>query len=158
MPQRLFIAAVLPHPSRWQHSPTMPCLWSSWACEGGQIWPLFDCQRPAQRAICSLLGILFSSTPSHFLLLDTVGCSSFLSAQGWEKLGWAGKPLHLNCRGHADSSRDTNPWCVSLPRRKARARKSESWFCFEGFLMSFQPPAKFHPEAIAEAPTDVSVL
>lgn len=35
--QRLswFIAAVLPHPPRWQHSPTMPCPWSSWACEGG---------------------------------------------------------------------------------------------------------------------------
>lgn len=27
-----------------------------------------------------------------------------------------------------------------------------------GFLMSFQPPAKFHPEAVAEAPTSASML
>lgn len=41
---------------------------------------------------------------------------------------------------------------------RAGARESESWFCFEGFLMSFWPPAKFRPEAVAEAPSAASAL
>lgn len=87
----LSVAAVLPPPSRWQHSPTVPSLGCAGLGEWGQIWPLADSPSPALSAVRSVLGILSSSTPPHPLLLDMVGCSSFLiqpeAGKSWGGLG-----------------------------------------------------------------------
>lgn len=163
VPQGLsqFIAAVLPPPSRWHHSPTVPSLGPAGLVgESNLALHSFPASCSEQRALCVGSSLLHSSPPSSLGRGRLWLISQ--SAQGWEKPRWAGTPLHLSCRGHTEALPETHTSLESQPAEEeglalGQGQKVGILVLLWG-VSDVTPASCFRPEAIAEAPTAASVL